>query len=195
MGSEMCIRDRLLQMVMPLSTCLQSVSDRHTSPHILYTASAEDKVALEAQDQLLAFICYQLPKMIEFLGMVRALASHSASVGSHIEEHDKKLKYLCQCVQREKHQVTNTAKSLYEMVGNQIPSLLVLQTYAFKVDAFIERVMRDIIGKTQITWSSDDLFTMATEVMDVHWRVVDDGINVIQPVSYTHLTLPTTPYV
>lgn len=165
--------EQLLQMVMQLAQRLPFVSFSFIDQ--LNIETTESKV----EDELLVFICSQLPKMIEYLGMVRALASHSATIGHNIVEHDKKLKYLCRCVQLEKMQVIGVAEKLHQLMGSDIPSLLVLQTYAFKVDAFIDKVMNQVIGQEKIAVSSDELFTMATEIMDVYWRVVDDGIDVL----------------
>jgi hypothetical protein len=168
--------EQLFQMVSPLTHCLQSAPTQKKVPAM---ALLIDPLSARLQDELLNFICHQLPRMIEFLGMVRALSSHSATVGHHIKEHDKKLKYLCQCVQSEKLQVINIAEKLHQSIGGDIPSLLVLQTYAFKVDAFIDKVLVQVIGQEKITLSSDELFSIATEIMDMYWRVVDDGLDVL----------------
>ncbi len=165
--------EQLLQMVTALTHRLKS--DAATPTYLFNETSAEVK----QQDELLVFICGQLPKMIEYLGMVRALASHSATVGHHIEDHDKKLKYLCQCVQAEKLQMIRVAEQLHHTMGSTLPALLVLQTYGFKVDAFVDKVTQQVIGQEKICLSSDTLFSMATEIMDVYWRVVDDGIDVL----------------
>jgi hypothetical protein len=165
--------EQLLQMVTKLTHRLQSDA---VIPTYLFN---DQSAAVDQQDELLVFICGQLPKMIEYLGMVRALASHSATVGHHIEDHDKKLKYLCQCVQTEKLQMIRIAEKLHQSMGSTLPALLVLQTYGFKVDAFIDKVMKQVVGQEHISLSSDVLFSMATEIMDVHWRVVDDGIDVL----------------
>lgn len=165
--------EQLLQMVTKLTHRLQSVS---SMPSHIFDDESPESIQ---HDELLVFICGQLPKMIEYLGMVRALASHSATVGCHIEDHDKKLKYLCQCVQVEKLQMITVAEQLHQTMGSTLPSLLVLQTYGFKVDALVDKVLQQVVGQEKITLSSDALFSMATEIMDVYWRVVDDGIDVL----------------
>ncbi len=176
--------EQLLQLVMKLSGCLRTVPSPHdvhplSTQGLLAQAGASGSEPDMDADGLLTFVCQQLPKMIEFLGMVRALATHSASLGHSVEEHDKKLKYYCQCVHTEKVQIIAIAEQLHQKVGANIPTLLVLRTYEFKVDALIDKVGRDIIGKSKIKVPSDDLFTMITDIMDVYWRVVDDGIDVL----------------
>ncbi len=171
--------EQILQVVVPISEGLESVSTRHAYVSDLSTSILTTTSATQNKDELLHFIISQLPRMIEFLGMVRALATHLATVGDSIDEHDKKLKYLCQCVHTEKFQIISKAEQLYQYLDNELPSLLVLKTYEYKVDVFIEKVTTQVIGQSNITFSSDDLFSMATEIMDVYWRVVDDGIDVL----------------
>lgn len=162
--------EQLLHMVMQLSHCLSSDTASQ------FPLAETDK---NYKDELLVFVCQQLPRMIEFLGMVRALGTHSATLGHNIEEHDKKLKYFCQCVKTEKIQIIRIAEQLHQHIGADIPTLLVLRTYEYKVDAMINKIEKHIIGRAKIKIKSDDLFTMLTDIMDVYWRVVDDGIDLL----------------
>jgi hypothetical protein len=171
--------EQLLQMVMKLSQCLPSSSTQYTYANPRLSETAGGLSELKQKDDLLIFICYQLPRMIEFLGMVRALATHSATLGHNIEEHDKKLKYLCQCVRTEKLHIIEIAERLHQYMSADIPSLLALRTYEFKVEGFIDKVMDQVVGQSIIAIDSDTLFATATEIMDVYWRVVDDGIDVL----------------
>ena len=159
--------EQQLQIVTDLSQTLHAPS---------FTSETED----HNEPSLLEFICVRLPKMIEFLGMVRALSTHAATCGHHIPEYNKKLSYLCQCVQTEKRYVIAMAEKLHQRIGNNIPSLLVLRTYEFKLDAFITKVSNHIIEQQEIHISSNELFSTATEIMDIYWRVVNDGINILQ---------------
>ncbi len=150
-----------------------------TFSRCLESPVSETQTHNDHSDALLIFVCQRLPKMIELLGMIRALSSHLAAVGHSIEEHDKKLKYLCQCVRADKQQLIISAEKLHQNVGDELPSLLVLRTYEFKVDAFIDRVVQQVAGQQRITLTGDELFRVATEIMDVYWRVVDDGLDVL----------------
>ena len=131
-------------------------------------------------NELLSFTCIRLPKMIEYLGMIRALSTHAAASGRHIDEHDKKLHYFCHCVEREKQQITLLADNLHQhTLGRHIPSLLVLRTHAFKLDSFVVTIAQKIIGQKEIILSSNGIFSLATEIMDIYWRVVDDGLSAL----------------
>ncbi|MFT5420049.1 MAG: hypothetical protein ACI9D5_000790 [Candidatus Endobugula sp.] len=175
--------EQLLHMVIQLSQCLQAVparlSDTGSKLVTLFQTPADEPLDGRCKDDLLVFVCYQLPRMIESLGMVRALATHSASLGHHIEEHDKKMRYLCQCVQTQKYPLIKLAEKLQSSMGAAFPSVLVVKTYEFKVDAFIEKVSRQVIGQENITVVSDDLFAMVTDIMDVYWRIIDEGLDVL----------------
>lgn len=133
----------------------------------------------ERYTKLLEFICTSLPKLIELIGKIRALSTHAATCGHYIEEYDKQLKYFCQCVQSEKLQIIHTAEELHRHMGHQMPSLLLLQTYEFKLSAFIDKVSQQVVEQELIKITSNDIFSMATEVMDTYWRVVDDGLDAL----------------
>ena len=60
-----------------------------------------------------------------------------------------------------------------------MPSLLLLQTYEFKLSAFIDKVSQQVVEQELIKITSNDIFSMATEVMDTYWRVVDDGLDAL----------------
>jgi len=171
--------EQILQLVISISHQLESpvyqaANTRSASTDILNT---QDKP--KATHSLLQFVCIHLPKMIEFLGMVRALSTHATTLGHHIEEHDKKLKYLCQCALTEKLNVIQLAETLHQQIGNRIPSLLTLKTYEFKLDALIEYVMKHVIAQANIPVTNVDVFSMATEIIDIYWRVVDNVLDII----------------
>jgi hypothetical protein len=179
--------EQLLQMVIQLSQCLQKVPARLSDTRsrlgfkpgaklvTLFRTPVDEPVEERCKDN----VCYQLPQMIESLGVVRALATHSASLGHSIEEHDKKMRYLCQCVQKQQRPLIELAENLQHSMGATFPSILVVKTYEFRVDAFIEKVVQQVIGQKSITVVSDDLFTMATDIMDVYWRIIDEGLDVL----------------
>jgi hypothetical protein len=89
------------------------------------------------------------------------------------------MRYLCQCVQTQKKPLIELAEKLQHSMGATFPSVLVVKTYEFKVDAFIEKVAKQVIGQASITVLSDDLFAMATDIMDVYWRIIDEGLDVL----------------
>lgn len=179
--------EQLLQMVTRLSRCLDkplyNAADTQQSK-----AETEHITTEQANDQLLLeFVCTRLPKMIEFLGMVRALSTHTATRGFHRPEHNKKLKYVCQCVQSEKRYVIAIADDLHQTIGNTIPSLLALKTYEFKLDAFIEKVTHQVVEQETVSIPSDELFLMATDIMDLYWRIVDDGLDTLHRIQEQQL--------
>lgn len=169
--------EQLLQMISQLLPCLYLARSipSSVSPSALHGIID----GAQQKDGLLNFVVGSMPSLIESLGMIRALATHCASQGHHNIEHDKKLTYLCQCLLDDKSSTIEIADQLYQQLGTDIPSLLVLKTYEFKVNGFLEKVKQEVIGQTHITMTSEELFTAATDIMEVYWRIVDDGIAVI----------------
>ena len=165
--------EQQLKIIARLSRCLQEPLGASTPP------SFEPDEITQRNQKLLTFTCNHLPHLIEFTGKIRALSTHAATSGHAIVEHDKQLKYFCQCIQTEKRQTIYTAEELHRQIGSYMPSLLLLQTYEFKLSAFTDKVLQHIVGQKTIPVTSNDIFSMATEIMDTYWRVVDDGLDVL----------------
>lgn len=174
--------EQILQIVSELSQCLHYplLENNSQTDNSDPVATQIDVLGSQNHSTLLNFITMQLPKTIEYLGMVRALSTHAATIGYSIKDHDQKLKFLCQCVNTEKRTMIQQVDELLGDWGNSIPSLLSLKTYEYKIDAFIDKVLREVVSQSEITVTSVDLFATATNIMDVYWRVVDDGFNSIQ---------------
>lgn len=183
--------EQLLLMVMRIAECLREPLTQVLASATVSSVNTEGEITSVQpvayhkphqqilHDELLLFICRKVPNIIEYAGKLRALSTHAATVGYAIDEHDKKLNYVCQCIKTNKIEVLDQAQQLNTQLGHQIPSLLVMKTYEFKLDAFIDKMNNNVIGQKKITVSSDDLFAKATEIIDVYWRVVDDGLDVL----------------
>jgi hypothetical protein len=126
--------------------------------------------------RLLYFSTRQLPRFIEMLGKIRALSVNSAATGRSEPDSDKKLRYLHQCVRQEKLTVFELTNSLQQNLMDQLPSLLTIKTYEYKLDHLLDQVAKEVIEKKVIAIGEEEIFELATDIIDIYWRVVDDSL-------------------
>lgn len=129
--------------------------------------------------QLLTFSSRQLPRFIEMLGKVRALSVHMAATGRSESGYGKRLNYLLQCVSQEKGAVFEATNSLHHNLIEQLPVLLTIKTYEYKLDYLLDKVHNDIIGSVVIPIREEEIFDMATEIIDIYWKIVDNSFNLL----------------
>jgi hypothetical protein len=142
--------------------------------HAEFTEELEDETSL--YQQLLYFGTQQLPRFIEMLGKIRALSVNSAATGRSEADSDKKLGYLLQCVRQEKVAVFELTNILQQEIMDQLPSLLTIKTYEYKLNHFLDLVSLEIIAKRVIAISEEEIFDLATDIIDIYWRVIDDSL-------------------
>lgn len=129
--------------------------------------------------QLLFFSQRQLPSFIEVLGKIRALSVNAAASGYFEDEYNKKLEYLLQCVSSERASLFETCSILQSAVMEQLPSLLTIKAYEYKLDFLLIQIKKEIIDSTVISIKEEDVFTLVTDIIDIYWRVVDESLNLI----------------
>ena len=149
--------------------------------HMLLTSEANTDSANHPTTylRLLSFASQQLPRFVEMLGKIRALSIHVAATGCSDVHYDKKLSYLLQCVEQEKDTVFNMTNTLQSQLAEPLPTLLTIKTYEYKLDFLLEKIKAEIVGQTVISMSEEAIFRLVTDIIDVYWRVVDDGIDLL----------------
>ena len=129
--------------------------------------------------QLLYFASRQLPHFIEMLGKLRALSVHVAAIGHSERDYDTKLNYLVQCITHERQPFLETSSHLQSSLNNELPSLLTIKTFEYKLDFLLKNIMDNFLEQTAIAMSEEDIFAMASDIIDVYWRVVDDSLDLL----------------
>jgi hypothetical protein len=129
--------------------------------------------------QLLSFASRQLPRFIEILGKIRALSVHAAAAGYAEADQNKKLAYLLQCAAQEKIAVFELTSALQKNIMIDLPVLLTIKTYEYKLDFMLTKVNQDILEQTQIMASDEEIFALVTDIIDIYWRVTDDSLHLL----------------
>lgn len=129
---------------------------------------------------LLKFAHRRLPRFVEILGKLRALSVHAAATGHCDVDSQKKLHYLLQCIARERESLFEVASNLQIMLINDLPALLTIKTYEYKLDFLLEKIDKEIIQASIINVGADDVFNLVTDIIDVYWRVIDDSLSLLQ---------------
>jgi len=131
---------------------------------------------LNRDDPILNLVCRQIPELIEHLARIRGLATHAAVVGACDEEHQKKLQYWLQCVERQNGELIQRVDSLEPSINRQWRSLAELKDYELKLAFFLNTVGKDIIQGGGEKADARQLFTLGSEIIDAYVDGVDGGI-------------------
>ncbi len=125
---------------------------------------------------LLLFSSRQLPHFIELMGKVRALSVHAAAIGNCDIEQKNKLNYLLKCVRQKRQVIVESADYLQQRITVDVPALLTIRTYGYKLDFLIDKINRDIIGSPKVTVKDENIFHLVTDLIDNYWDVCDNSL-------------------
>ena len=130
--------------------------------------------------EVLNFIAKQLPEMIEQIARVRGLATYAASIGTADYPLDRKLRYVLQCSRQLSEKIRLQADRLDEILQRAIPSLSGMKNLELKLIFLLNTVEKDVLSGMEITANGQQVFALATEIIDVYWKVVNDGLILIR---------------
>lgn len=131
------------------------------------------------QIELLNFIAKQTPDMVEQLARMRGLATYAAEKGECEYSLDRKLRFALQCVRTQHEKLRLQSERMQSVVGGELPSLSFIKTYELKLMFLLNTVESDVLSGAQITSSSAQLFRLATEIIDVYFKVAEEGFNLM----------------
>ena len=132
------------------------------------------------QIELLNFVTTQLPEMIEQIAKIRGLSTYAAATGEVRYHNDRKLRFLLQCSRRQSEKLRHQAERLEGILNGGIKGLIELKNLELKLIYFLNSVERDVLSGRTITASSHQLFKLATELIDVYWAVVNEGLDMVR---------------
>lgn len=131
-------------------------------------------------DPVLSLVCRRLPELVEDLARIRGLATHAAVVGECHEDHQKKLLYWLQCVERKNKELISNIESLGSKVQKEWRALSELKNYELKLAFFLNTVKKDIVRARSGKADARQIFTLGTEIIDVYVEGVDGGITLLK---------------
>lgn len=131
------------------------------------------------QIELLNFAARHVTTMAEQVGRIRALSTYAAATGFCDYHHDRKLRYALSTVRTANEKLRHQSERLESLLGGALPSLAMIKTYELKLMFLLNTVEADVLSGMTITTNSHHLFKLATEIIDVYLKVVDDAMSLV----------------
>lgn len=131
------------------------------------------------QIELLNFAARQVTTMAEQVGRIRALSTYAAAKGLCDDHHDRKLRYAISTARTSNEKLRHQSERLEHILAGALPSLTMIKTYELKLMFLFNIVEADVLSGAAITTTSHNLFKLATEIIDVYLKVVDEAMDLI----------------
>ena len=130
--------------------------------------------------EVLHFTTRQMPAVVEQIGRIRALATYAAAIGHCDPHHDSKLRYVIQSTRVNNEKLRHQTKRLEGILECDIGLLGSLKSYEIKLVFLLNMVEMDILTGKKITTDSNRIFNIATDIIEVYFKVVDDGLKLLE---------------
>lgn len=131
------------------------------------------------QIELLNFAARQMTAMVEHVARIRGLSTYAAAKGLCDYHHDRKLRYAISCARTSNEKLRHQAERLESHLGGALTSLSMIKTYELKLMFLLNTVETDVLSGMTISSNSHNLFKLATEIIDVYLKVVDEAMDLI----------------
>ncbi len=162
------------QLEHPLNNLLDNHSER-----VLSNVDGAGYPKRFRQLEVIHFSSRQMPAVVEQLGRIRALSTYAAAVGACDHPHDSKLRYVIQCTRINNEKLHYQGKRLESLLEQDSRLLAPLKSYELKLVFLLNLVEQDILGGGAITADSSRLFNLASDIIEVYFRVIDDGLQLL----------------
>lgn len=126
--------------------------------------------------EVLHFTTRQLPAVIEQIGRIRALATYAAAIGHCDPHHDSKLRYVIQCTRVNNEKLRHQTNRLESILDQNASLFSQLKSYEIKLAFLLNMIEQDILARKKITTDSNRIFNVASDIINVYFKVVDDGM-------------------
>ena len=144
------------------------------------TLGETSNVAFSGDKLLIKFVLQEIPELIEILAKIRGLATHVSVIGFCDEEHYSWLEYLLKMLNQKKENFRNFSRQLQNYVFGDVPAIIDLQIQDTKIVHFVQVVERKILSRGPINIESQDIFNMASEIIEAHSVVINQGLGFVR---------------
>ena len=129
---------------------------------------------------LIRFILNETPQLIELIAKIRGIATHASVLGVCDADHASMLGYLLTQLNQKKERFRDLSKQLQQYAIRDLPQLMDIQMQDSKIVQLAQIVKDQIIQSDRIQLGSQDIFTMATSIINSQTEVVYQGLDYIQ---------------
>lgn len=137
---------------------------------------------------LLETLFIQLPNNIELIATLRGLSTNVAVIKACGTDSHNKISFLLKEIPKEH-------KLLLKLIDNFIPGLMAIKDQQKELYKFLLTIQMTILDAPNVTADSASVFKMSTDLINVHWNAMDQGIQFVEHVGYQAMidnTNPTT---
>ena len=131
----------------------------------------------------------QLPDNIESLATLRGLSTNVAIVKACGSDSHVRLSFLLREIPQQNEHMMQSINRLCE-AHQTIPSIETIKEQQKNVLKFLLSIQMNILDSDDINTNSTHLFTLSTTLIDIHWLVIDDGLQVIEKRPYERFIEP-----
>jgi len=174
--------EQLLSMVAALGKHIEqptsSLMPEHNEPKIINADGAHFPNRFKYLE-VLHFATRLMPSVAEQIGRIRALATYAAAIGRSDSDFNSKLRYVIQCTRVNNEKLRHQTKRLEGLLTQDLSLLHQLKSYEIKLDFLLNMVESDVASKEEVHADSNRLFNLATDVIDVYLKVVEEGVDLL----------------
>jgi hypothetical protein len=136
--------------------------------------------ALSGDALLIKFVLSDMPELIELIAKIRGLATHVTVLAFCDDVHHSLLEYLLKTLNQQKEKFREFSRRLESYVFGDIPAIIDLQILDTRIVNFIQVVEKKILSRKKITINSQEIFDMATDIIEAHSVVITQGLEFIR---------------
>jgi hypothetical protein len=129
--------------------------------------------------EVLHFSTRLMPAVAEQIGRIRALSTYASALGYCDKDVTSKLRYAIQCTRVNNEKLRHQTKRLEGLLDKDLSLLTQLKSYEIKLDFLLTMVESDVVNPHQINADSHRLFVLASDIIDMYLKVVDEGVHLL----------------
>lgn len=129
---------------------------------------------------IVAIVIRDIPALIETIAKVRGLATHTTVSGYCDRDHQLRLSTLLLDMNHQKEKLIKSLRPLQHYMLSGMPALVDTLLHEHKLSQLIDMVNQEILGRSRISLESHQLFNFVTEIIDIYYTVIEQGIILIQ---------------
>ncbi len=129
---------------------------------------------------LIRLILNETPELIELIARIRGLSTHALVIGTCDEDHYTWIEYLLRELNQKKEYFRELSKSLQKYVLRDFPALIELQMQDVRIVQLVQFIEKFVLRKNNIEMENQDVFVMATKIINSQTEVIYKGLDYIQ---------------
>lgn len=132
------------------------------------------------QLEILSFVGKLLPETIEQVARIRGTAVYAAALSSTEGLDERKLRFWVSSLAKHSEKLRGQADALARELAGLMPKLALIRKNELQLLQFLNTVETAVfVGKGGLE-EAQRLFNMATDVIEVYWDVVNEGLAIIR---------------